>query len=256
MKLTVLVDNNSIIDKYYIAEPALSFCIEDEDKKVLFDVGYSDVYLKNAEAMNIDLTKIDTLILSHGHNDHTGGLKYIDCLKQDIEVIAHPGLDGYKEHEGLTISSPVKLDDLPKNFKINKTKESVKISKHLTYLGEIGREKQNAKGLGNDLLLDDSALVYEGKNGIFIITACSHSGIINIIEQAKRITNNKHITGIIGGFHMLNNPELNKEVCDYLAKEDIEIVYPCHCTDLMAKIEISKVVKIKDIGVSFTMEVE
>lgn len=55
MKLTILVDNNTYIDKYYYGEPAVSYYIETEGKRVLFDTGYSDVILRNAEKMGINL---------------------------------------------------------------------------------------------------------------------------------------------------------------------------------------------------------
>ena len=77
MKITVLVDNNTYIDRYYLAEPAVAYFIEDGEMRLLFDTGYSDVLLKNARAMGIDLTNLTHLALSHGHNDHTGGLKYL-----------------------------------------------------------------------------------------------------------------------------------------------------------------------------------
>ncbi|MBQ1439018.1 MAG: MBL fold metallo-hydrolase [Solobacterium sp.] len=77
MKLTVLTDNNTIIDRYYLGEPALSFYLEDGDRRILFDTGYSDVFLRNAEALGIDLHAITDIVLSHGHNDHTGGLRYL-----------------------------------------------------------------------------------------------------------------------------------------------------------------------------------
>lgn len=67
MRLTVLTDNNSIIDSYFLAEPALSFFIESEGKRILFDTGYSDVFLKNAEKFGLNLLDIDFLVLSHGH---------------------------------------------------------------------------------------------------------------------------------------------------------------------------------------------
>ena len=76
MRLKVLEDNNTFIDMYYLGEPAVSYYIEDGDDKILFDVGYSDAYIKNAKRMNIDLNKVNKLVISHGHNDHTGGLKY------------------------------------------------------------------------------------------------------------------------------------------------------------------------------------
>ena len=74
MKLTVLVDNATIIDRYFLAEPAVSYLLEDGDARILLDTGYSDVFLKNARAMGIDLSRVTDIVLSHGHNDHTGGL--------------------------------------------------------------------------------------------------------------------------------------------------------------------------------------
>ena len=68
MKLTVLIDNNTYIDEYYIGEPALSYYIEDENERLQFDTGYSDAFIRNAQAMNIDLSAISTLILSHGES--------------------------------------------------------------------------------------------------------------------------------------------------------------------------------------------
>lgn len=76
MKLKVLVDNNTFIDMYYLGEPGVSYYIEDGEDKILFDTGYSDAFIKNAENMNINLNKINKLVISHGHDDHTKGLKY------------------------------------------------------------------------------------------------------------------------------------------------------------------------------------
>ena len=67
MKLTVLVDNNTLTDHYFLGEPGVSYYIEIEDRKVLFDCGYSDIFIKNAVRMGIDLLDIDTVVLSHGH---------------------------------------------------------------------------------------------------------------------------------------------------------------------------------------------
>ena len=66
MKLKVLVDNNTYIDQYYCGEPAVSYYIEDEGKRLLLDVGYSDVFIKNSKAFGIDLASIDTIVFSHG----------------------------------------------------------------------------------------------------------------------------------------------------------------------------------------------
>ena len=75
MTITVLVDNNTYIDQYFRGEPALCCWLEDEDRRILFDTGYSDLLLQNAAAMGIDLGTTTQVVLSHGHNDHTGGLR-------------------------------------------------------------------------------------------------------------------------------------------------------------------------------------
>ena len=92
MTITVLVDNNTYIDQYFRGEPALCCWLEDEDRRILFDTGYSDLLLQNAAAMGIDLSTTTQVVLSHGHNDHTGGLRPLleaGWLK-NTEVIAHP----------------------------------------------------------------------------------------------------------------------------------------------------------------------
>ena len=74
MKLTVLIDNNTLIDRYFFAEPGLSLLIEDHDTRVLFDTGYSDLFIQNAVKMGKDLSHLDYLAISHSHLDHTWGL--------------------------------------------------------------------------------------------------------------------------------------------------------------------------------------
>ena len=74
MKITVLVDNNTIIDRYLSGEPGVSYLLETSGKTILFDTGYSDMFIQNAKKLKIDLLNIDYLVLSHGHIDHTGGL--------------------------------------------------------------------------------------------------------------------------------------------------------------------------------------
>ena len=97
MKIKVLVDNNTYIDRYYCGEPAVSYYIEDGDTRLLFDVGYSDLFIKNALAFGIDLESICAIIISHGHDDHTRGLKYYfdQNYYNRISIFAHP--DAFKE---------------------------------------------------------------------------------------------------------------------------------------------------------------
>jgi len=255
MKITVLADNNSLIDRYYLAEPAFSLFIEEGGKKILFDTGYSDVFRKNGEKMGVSFTRIDTIVISHGHNDHTGGLQYLADLKQNIDVYAHPDADEDKSYEGLDISMPVKFSQLNSNFKVTLSRKPLNITDKLVYLGEIERKWQKTVPLEDDELEDDTAMVYKGEKGLFIITGCSHSGIINICEYSKKVTGINRISGVIGGFHMLDNDSLNTEVRNYFRKQDIDVIYPCHCTDLKAKIALAQAVEIREVGVSMQLEI-
>ena len=77
LSLSVLVDNNTLIDRYFLGEPGLSILIETGDRRILFDTGYSDAFIRNAETMGIDLLDLDYVVLSHGHLDHTWGLVHL-----------------------------------------------------------------------------------------------------------------------------------------------------------------------------------
>lgn len=267
MKLKVLVDNNTYIDRYYLGEPAVSYYIEDGDKKILFDTGYSDIFLKNAKAMNIDLNHIDTIVISHGHDDHTGGLTYYFKQRPDnkVSVIAHPDAFKEKVSEGLKICSPIRQQELREKCGLILSKEPVKISEHITFLGEIPKltEYERRRPIGvqitggiseEDYVMDDSALVYQKEEGIFIITGCSHSGICNILEYAKKVSGESRVLGVIGGFHLFEVNERVKQTIDYFKENKIKELYPCHCTSLAVKAEMLKVLPVKEVGVGLEID--
>lgn len=262
MKLKVLVDNNTYIDQYYYGEPAVSYYIEDEDTKLLLDVGYSDLFIKNANELGVDLKKIDAIVISHGHDDHTRGLKYYfeKNNKKNISIISHP--DAFKEKmmDNLKICSPILQKELKEKCNLILSKEPKKISKNLIFLGEIPQlnnfEKREPIGkqlddetLVEDYVMDDTALVYKSENGIYIITGCSHSGICNIVEYAKQVCKDSRVLGVIGGFHLFEVNEQVYRTIDYLKQSNIKELYPCHCTSFVVKAEIHKSIPIKEVGV-------
>ncbi|MFT8315721.1 MAG: MBL fold metallo-hydrolase [Clostridium sp.] len=262
MKLKVLVDNNTYIDQYYCGEPAVSYYIEDEDIRLLFDVGYSDLFLKNSNALDIDLENINVITISHGHNDHTGGLKYYfsQKCKNNISIIAHPDAFKEKVEDNLKISSPILQEELEEKCNLILSKKPKKISKHITFLGEIPQinDFENRKCIGkqvvgetsiDDYVIDDTALVYKSENGIYIITGCSHSGICNITEYAKEVCKDNRVLGIIGGFHLFELTEQVSKTIDYLKQNNLRELYPCHCTSFVVKAEIHKVLPVKEVGV-------
>lgn len=262
MKLKVLVDNNTYIDQYYCGEPAVSYYIEDEDSRLLLDVGYSDLFLRNSKALGINLESISTIVISHGHDDHTRGLKYYfeQSYKNNISIIAHP--DAFKEKAvgNLKICSPILEEELKEKCNLILSKEPIKVSKNITFLGEIPQinDFENRKPIGkqiigensiDDYVMDDTALVYKSEKGIYIITGCSHSGICNIIEYAKEVCKDNRVLGVIGGFHLFEVTEQVQKTIDYLKNNNLKELYPCHCTSFEVRAEIHKALPVKEVGV-------
>lgn len=125
MKIHVLVDNNTLIDRYFQAEPGVSFYIEDENINILFDAGYSDVFIKNAMKMQLNLHNIDYVIVSHGHIDHTWGLVPLMRLQTEAIIegleykrpkfVSHPDALKYKCIGSEDIGNIISKDKLGKH---------------------------------------------------------------------------------------------------------------------------------------------
>jgi len=279
MELTVLVDNNTLIDRYFYGEPGVSYFIDDEDKRILFDVGYSDAFIRNAQKMNIDLQELDFLALSHGHLDHTWGLDpliriYTEAVLENIPhkkptLVAHPLTFLTRTVNGLgEIGSIISEEKLSNHFTLKLSKEPVWLTENMVFLGEIERKNDfEAKSpIGkivkpnfeeDDYLMDDSALVYKSSRGLVIITSCSHAGICNIVEYAKKICEDDRIIDIVGGFHLLNPSEVQLQgTLQYMKQLRPKEVHACHCTDLDSKIALAKVVNLKEVGVGLKLEYE
>jgi len=277
MKLTVLTDNNLLQSKNFLGEHGLSFYIEDEDKKILFDTGYSDVFLRNASKMGINLLELDYIVLSHGHYDHTWGLAhyltfYASALKQGQKVkkptiLTHPDTFNEKFDEKLgETGSLLSKEKLNKNFDLKLTKEPFKLSENLIFLGEIPRNNdfEATEPLGkvyknnayeDDYITEDSALAYKSNKGLVVITGCSHSGICNIVDYAKIICAQSNISEIIGGFHLINpsKEKMDKTIC-HLSKLCLKQIYPCHCTNFNAKLALSRHLNTKEAGVGLVLD--
>lgn len=136
----------------------------------------------------------------------------------------------YKEDNiGLFIGSPLNEERMNEFANLKLTDIPVKISDNIYFLGKIPTlyEFEKRYKIGkiikngvkyDDYLEDDSAIVYKNKDGLFIITGCSHSGICNIIEYAKNVCDDKRIIGVIGGFHLFENDKRLKKTINYLKK--------------------------------------
>ncbi len=205
MKLTVL--NENVAGNDCSAEHGLSYFIED-DTNLLFDTGPSDVIIRNAEKLKIDLDKIPTVVLSHGHWDHGNGLLYL----KDKKLITHPESFSFKHRRGSKVTNglPITLREAKERFNLILTRDPYPVSENITFLGEIPRindfESKTTSFIKEDgspdFMPDDSALAINSPKGLIVVTGCSHSGICNIAEHARYVMGSDKVYAVIGGFHL------------------------------------------------------
>ena len=255
MRLTVLSDNNTLIDKYLLGEPGFSCLVEAEGKRFLLDTGYFGVFARNAETMGISWRDVDGVVLSHCHDDHTKGLALFFTEGPRPRLVAHPSLFRRVTSRGLDIGCPYPRSRLERYFDLSLTADPLALTENLFYLGAIPRRDpldqdpaQRQGEAGPDLTLDDTALAYQGREGVYVITGCSHSGICNIIEQAKKVTGQSKVLGVIGGFHLRQMDQRSARAIAYLKGENIPNLYPCHCTALAVKVAMGQQMHIEEVG--------
>ena len=272
MKATVLVDNY-VPNKYdLLGEPSFSCLIEDQQSKILFDVGMSAIPFINAKKLKKDLSDVSHIVLSHGHLDHSWGLEnYISRFKPNkkVKLVCHPEALYKKKYGRVNIGIKRDEQHLEEHFSIVRTKEPYWITDKIVYLGEIERKNdfegkepigktKHGKKYDPDYCIDDSAIAIDSTHGIVIVTGCSHSGICNIIEYAKNVIGKDKVRYVVGGFHLQSDDEgnevLNRTV-EYLQELNIEIVYPCHCTNLLGKMKLGERMKIGEFGVGSVIEI-
>ena len=267
MKLTVLMDNSTYIDQYYLGEPAVSYLIEDGERTILFDAGYSGVFIENAERMKIDLGRVTDIVLSHGHNDHTGGLPaFFERFQQPVRLTAHPGAFLPKQFEGLPAGSPISLCGLPDRVEKRFTAKAVSISEQVRFLGEIPRvypfEEDRAVGetlsacgccWESDTLRDDSSLALSVPGGVFVVCGCAHSGVCNTVAAAKQQTGESRVAGVLGGFHLFETGHALDDTIRTLKELGVQLVYPGHCTSLAVKAAFVSAFDAREVGVGLVL---
>jgi 7,8-dihydropterin-6-yl-methyl-4-(beta-D-ribofuranosyl)aminobenzene 5'-phosphate synthase len=251
-KILNLLSNKTIHNQNLSSGHGQSFLITIDDEVVLYDTGFSgEALLHNMETLSVSPDTVTTLVLSHGHFDHTGGLPgFLDKRKtsQTLPLIAHPNFNERKIYTILnfikkSISCPELTENQHNKLKYHLTKEPVPIAFNLRTTGEITERnathtlEKNAMHLKNgkyvvDPIDDDLSLILTSKKGEVIITGCAHSGILNICSYVKR-TSNKPIHAIIGGTHMVRYSE---DEVKYVAAQlvntfDNPDLYLNHCTD-------------------------
>jgi 7,8-dihydropterin-6-yl-methyl-4-(beta-D-ribofuranosyl)aminobenzene 5'-phosphate synthase len=251
-KITNVYNDLILPDKGFKKGWGECFHISIGDKEVLLDVGYrGKILMNNIHALGIDVDKIDKIVLSHAHKDHTGGLA--SFLKErttttSLPVIVHPNALEPKLMRMWIFHLPLGLPKLPQkllgkiSFKLEKN--SVEVLPNLFTTGEIPiAERTEKPGIASrvlhkvdgrrewDPVIDDLSLILQTKEGLVIVTGCCHAGILNACARATRLFNTK-IKALTGGTHMM---EYSKEDVEHIGNV-LESVYGTpelylsHCT--------------------------
>ncbi len=264
MKVTLLMENTSLFTKYLNAEHGFSAWIEDEDIKILYDFGFSDKFIKNAEDLDIDLRTVDYVILSHCHRDHSGGLKYLlkyfndnAMPKRPVFIVSEEGIFAirYNFQKNHSSGLDVSREFIEKYFKLIISPEPMKLTKNVWFMGITERtndfehvvpqkaKKKSGSEWIDDVVDEDSQICYLHKNNdeVSIVAACAHYGICNIMEYAKKITGATKVNTYLGGSHLrideVPQSQLDK-TCEYVKSVNIEKFYICHDTDQHCKLAL------------------
>lgn len=241
MKVTTLVENLTY-KSGLLAEHGLSFYIETANRKILFDTGQSDVFVRNAQALGIDLAEVDAVVISHGHYDHAGGLNtFLRLNTKAMVYLKRAALfdkyNGTSRYVGAAVDAClasgriVFVDDLLELdgglFIIPQT--SIVNSADTHFKGFL-LKKENL--FEEDTFDDELFLAVDSADGISIISSCSHRGITNMVEAAKSAFK-KEIKAVVGGFHLLGcSPEQLEATISYFERLAPKSLGICHCTGI------------------------
>ncbi len=255
MKIQVLIENTT--DSELKAEHGLSIFIEYKDKKILLDAGTTATFIDNALKMKVDIANVDFCVLSHGHYDHSGGFAEYLKNNMDKKIYAmstaideyYSGSGGYIHEIGIPKNVyPAYSDNFIFIDKPTEVSDGIYLIPHSTEgLEKIGERAKLYKKADGEYVPDDfsheMSLVFDTDDGLVVFNSCSHSGIINIIEEVKAYFDNKNVYAFLGGLHM-KGKNGDKEICtfseeeiermtDYLKENGLKKLYTGHCTGMV-----------------------
>ncbi len=250
LRITTLSENTAG-SRDLLAEWGLSFFIEIGSETVLFDTGKTISTVHNIDSLEVNLSQASKIVLSHGHYDHTGGLRQVlRRINKEVEVIAHPDIwaPKYRRRKGKKdryIGIPFQrqeLESLGASFTL--TSKSVPVTDKCITSGEVpmttdyetidsGLFVRTDSGWQPDELRDDLSLIINTGLGLVVVLGCAHRGIINTLYQAQKLTGTKKIHAVLGGSHLIDAPKarVQRTIAD-LKKLDVQKLGLCHCTSL------------------------
>jgi 7,8-dihydropterin-6-yl-methyl-4-(beta-D-ribofuranosyl)aminobenzene 5'-phosphate synthase len=261
LKLTTLCENTA--GKFgFTGEWGLSILVEHKEATVLLDTGLSDSIVSNSICANVDLNKVETVVLSHGHKDHTGGLRsFLKATTGDTRIIAHPHIwkkkysirSGGSESRRRFIGIPCikeEFEELGARFQFSR--EPIWLNEDIVTTGEVPlvTDFENVdknlfvkteKGMMPDPLMDDQALAIKTSRGLVIVLGCAHHGMINTLIRVREITGVEHIYMVIGGTHLLRaKKETLQKTIEKIEEFGVERIGVSHCTGMPAAMALAQ----------------
>ena len=254
VRITTVSENTAAaIPRGLLGEWGLSVLAEIDGLKVLLDTGQDISAVNNGDVLGIDW-QVDNIVLSHGHYDHTGGLRQVLWrMKKTVEIIAHPDVwdvkyahmasVGYSAYIGIPFQK-IELENLGAQFRL--TSQPVWLSETVVTSGEIpmttdyeaidpGLCVKKGDDFPPDPLRDDQALFIKTEQGLIVILGCAHRGIINTLRHAQKVTGTESIHMVLGGTHLFRASEVQLELTiAELKAMGIQRLGVSHCTGMLA----------------------
>ncbi|KNZ40740.1 MBL fold metallo-hydrolase [Acetobacterium bakii] len=247
MKIVTLTENTSVSEKYK-NEHGLSFYIETETHKLLFDVGASGLFAENAEKLGIDLSKVDLLVISHGHYDHGGGLKtFLEINDKASIYLSRQSFENHYSDRGNGDKVYIGLDqELFSNKRFVFLESDFVIDDELCIFSKVQGDKYKSTANANLLMEKEGVLVCDDfsheqnliireRDQVVLLAGCAHRGIVNILDHMA-LNYDMFPTTVIGGFHLYNRSRKKPETKELIENIGSELkktqatYYTCHCT--------------------------
>jgi 7,8-dihydropterin-6-yl-methyl-4-(beta-D-ribofuranosyl)aminobenzene 5'-phosphate synthase len=252
-RVTILYDafsDNKAVTKDW----GFSALVEHDGKRILFDTGNNpEIFAHNVKALNVDLTKLDFVVISHRHTDHTSGLKYL--LKTNADVTVYVPADGANGFGGAefppaffrpepSLPSKMRYFDgaYPEHARAGKLYDSghfILVDKLTEIVPGIFLVYTVSK-IPRTLELPELTLAIKGPHGLILVDGCSHSGIEEILQAASAVDPHTHI--VFGGLHLVHTPvpDIDHLVDSLKNKRKLDEIAPGHCTGEPAFLRLQK----------------